>query len=157
MRTRKMLGQLRMIAMLVLCLALTGALPASAQETIDATAQGTSTQLGKTVGVKLIISSWSTKEDRKTLDDAFKNGQNQGLVQALEKMKPVGRIQIPGTLGYDVAYAISIPTTTGRTVRFAKPTRTLSRRLTTSPEARSTSLTRTIRRAVVFSTLRRNW
>lgn len=118
MRTRKMLGQLRMIAMLGLCLALAGTLPVVAQETIDATAQGTSTQLGKTVSVKLIISSWSTKEDQKTLADAFKAGQNQGLVQALEKMKPVGRIQIPGTLGYDLAYAISVPTTTGRTVRF---------------------------------------
>ena len=118
MSTRKMLGQLRMIGMLGLCLALAGTLPVVAQETIDATAQGTSTQLGKTVGVKLIISSWSTKEDRKTLADAFKAGQNQGLVQALEKMKPVGRIQIPGTLGYDLAYAISVPTTTGRTVRF---------------------------------------
>ena len=39
-------------------------------------------------------------------------------MNALEKMKSVGRIQIPGTLGYDVAYAVSVPTTTGRTVRF---------------------------------------
>src|SRR3974390_722355 len=50
--------------------------------------------------------------------DAFMNGQNQGLVKALEKMKAVGRIQIPGTLGYDVAYIASIPTPTGRQVRF---------------------------------------
>jgi hypothetical protein len=33
-------------------------------------------------------------------------------------MKAVGRIQIPGTLGYDVAYITSIPTPTGRQVRF---------------------------------------
>ena len=56
-------------------------LAAAAQETIDATAMGTSTQLGKNVGVKMIITSWSTKEDQKTLSDAFKPGQNQGLVQ----------------------------------------------------------------------------
>ncbi|HVO78989.1 MAG TPA: hypothetical protein VMT39_03150 [Candidatus Bathyarchaeia archaeon] len=99
-------------------LAVSLGLPAAAQETIDATAMGTSTQMGKNVSIKLIITSWSSKEDQKTLSDAFKAGQNQGLVKALEKMKPVGRIQIPGTLGYDVAYAASIPTTTGRTVRF---------------------------------------
>ena len=90
----------------------------AAQETIDATAMGTSTQLGKNTSVKIIISQWSTKEDQKTLSDAFKQGQNDGLVKALEKMKSVGRIQIPGTLGYDIAYAVSVPGPKGRTVRF---------------------------------------
>lgn len=118
MQITSVLRSSRAIAVLGVYLILAGTLAAAAQEVIDSTAMGTSTQLGKNVGVKLIISSWSTKEDQKTLSDAFKSGQNQGLVQALEKMKPVGRIQIPGTLGYDVAYAVSIPTTTGRTVRF---------------------------------------
>jgi hypothetical protein len=91
---------------------------AVAQETIDATAMGTSTQLGKNVNVKIIITSWSTKEDEKALSDAFKTGQNQGLVNALQKMKSVGRIQIPGTLGYDLAFVAAVPTPTGRTIRF---------------------------------------
>jgi len=91
---------------------------ASAQETIDATAMGTSTQLGKNTSVKLIITSYSTAADKKRLDDAFAKGQNQGLVDALQNMKSVGRIQIPGTLGYDLAYVRSIPTPTGRTIRF---------------------------------------
>ena len=90
----------------------------SAQETIDATAMGTSTQLGKNTSVKLIITSYSTAADKKRLDDAFAKGQNQGLVDALQNMKSVGRIQIPGTLGYDLAYVRSIPTPTGRTIRF---------------------------------------
>ena len=118
MRTITVLTPLRLIASLLACLTIALGSAASAQETIDATAVGTSTQLGKNVSVKVIITNWSTKEDQKTLDDAFKAGQNQGLVRALEKMKSVGRIQIPGTLGYDIAYAVSIPTTTGRTVRF---------------------------------------
>jgi hypothetical protein len=63
-------------------------------ETIDATAMGTSTQLGKTVSVKVIIYQFSTKEDRQVLVEAFKKGQNQGLVDALTKMKAVGRIAI---------------------------------------------------------------
>jgi len=91
---------------------------ANAQQVIDATAFGTSTQLGKNVNVKLIIERYSSPADKKVLMDAFRQGQNQGLVKALENMKPVGRIQIPGTLGYDVAYAISVPTATGCEVRF---------------------------------------
>ena len=118
MRRQTTLARLKTIAILGASLTLTMGLAANAQEVIDATAVGTSTQLGKNVSIKLILNSYSTKADQKTLDDAFKAGQNQGLVNALEKMKPVGRIQIPGTLGYDVAYAVSIPTSTGRTVRF---------------------------------------
>ena len=87
-------------------------------ETIDATAYGTSTQLGRNVGVTLIIYEYSTPEDRQILVDAFQKGQNQGLVSALQKMKAVGRIQIPGTLGYDVSFIRMIPTPTGRTIKF---------------------------------------
>src|SRR5207244_13365401 len=68
-------------------------------ETLDATAFGTSTQLGKNFGVKIIIYEFSSPEDRQALLDAFQHGQNDGLVNALEKMKSVGRIQIPGTVG----------------------------------------------------------
>jgi hypothetical protein len=121
MRTPSIQVRLKMLSRLGICLAVVAALTglaANAQEVIDATAMGTSTQMGKNISVKLIINRWSTKEDQKTLNDAFKAGQNQGLVKALEKMKSVGRIQIPGTIGYDIAYAVSIPTTTGRTVRF---------------------------------------
>ena len=87
-------------------------------ETIDATAYGTSTQMGRNVGITLIIYEWSTPEDRQILVDAFQKGQNQGLVNALQKMKAVGRIQIPGTLGYDVSFIRLIPTPTGRKIRF---------------------------------------
>ena len=87
-------------------------------ETIDATAYGTSTQLGRNVGITLIIYEFSTPEDRQILVEAFQKGQNQGLVNALQKMKAVGRIQIPGTLGYDVSFIRMIPTPTGRTIKF---------------------------------------
>ena len=39
-------------------------------ETIDATAYGTSTQLGKNIGVTLIIYEFSTPEDRQVLVEA---------------------------------------------------------------------------------------
>ena len=87
-------------------------------ETIDATAFGSSTQLGRNFGVKIIIYEFSSPEDRDILVQAFQKGQNDGLVNALEKMKSVGRIQIPGTLGYDLSFIREIITPTGRTIRF---------------------------------------
>lgn len=87
-------------------------------ETIDATAMGTSTQLGKDVNVKVIIYEYSTDEDRQILVDAFKKGQNQGLVNALTKMKAVGRIAVTGTIGYDLSFVRLIPSPTGRKIRF---------------------------------------
>ena len=98
---------------------LTFPLLAAAQlETIDATARGTSTQLGHTVTIRLIINQWSTPEDKQTLVNAFKQGQQRGLVNALQGMRSAGRITIPGTVGFDLAYAESVPTPTGRRVRF---------------------------------------
>lgn len=86
--------------------------------TIDATAMGTSTQLGSLVNVKLTIYEFSTEEDRAILVDAYKEGQNEGLVNALTRMKAVGRIAITGTLGYDLSFIRLIPTPTGRKIRF---------------------------------------
>jgi len=87
-------------------------------ETIDATAWGTSTQLGRNIGVTLIIYEWSTAEDRQILVDAFQKGSNKGLVNALEKMKAVGHMNITGALGTDVSFIRLIPTPTGRKIRF---------------------------------------
>ena len=80
---------------LLLAVPLAAVIPASSQddrkiETIDATARGTSTQLGHTIGVKITIYRYSTPEDRQVLVDAFKKGQHQGLVKALTDMKAVG-------------------------------------------------------------------
>ena len=86
--------------------------------TIDATAMGTSTQLGQIVNVKINIYQFSTEEDRAILVEAYKKGQNQGLVNALTKMKADGHIAITGTIGYDLSYIRLIPTTTGRKIRF---------------------------------------
>ena len=87
-------------------------------ETIDATAMGTSTQLGRNISVKVLIHEYSTEEDRQVLVEAFKKGQNQGLVNALTKMKAVGRIAITGTLGYDLSFIRLISTPAGRKIRF---------------------------------------
>jgi hypothetical protein len=109
---------------LLLAVLLAAAIPTSSQdngdvETLDAQAMGTSTQLGRTVGIKVNIFRYSTDADRQTLVTAFNKGQQQGLVKALQDMKPAGRIAITGTLGYDLAYVRVIKTPMGRTIRFA--------------------------------------
>ena len=113
-------GYGRLLLAALILVAVTAALSADDRntETIDATAMGTSTQLGQNVSVKVTIYEFSTDEDRKILIDAFKKGQNQGLVNALTKMKSVGRIAITGTLGYDLSYIRLVPTPTGRKIRF---------------------------------------
>src|SRR6201997_2669578 len=74
--------------------------------------------MGKNFTVRLIVYEYSTPEDRKILVESFQKGQNEGLVNALEKMKSVGRITIPGTVGYDLSFVREILTPTGRTLRF---------------------------------------
>jgi hypothetical protein len=91
---------------------------AAKNETIDAQAYGTSTQLGKNFTVRLVIYEYSTPEDRQILVESFQKGQNNGLANALERMKAVGHITIPGTLGFDVSYIREIKTPEGRTIRF---------------------------------------
>jgi hypothetical protein len=88
------------------------------EEVIDATAMGTSTQMGSVISVKVTIYEYSADDDRAILVDAFKQGQNEGLVNALTRMKSVGRIAITGTIGYDLSYIRLIPTPTGRKIRF---------------------------------------
>ena len=108
------------LLVMVLLAAATLALSADdrGEEVIDATAMGTSTQMGRVISVKVTIYDFSTDEDRAILVDAFKQGQNEGLVNALTKMKSVGRIAITGTIGYDLSYIRLIPTETGRKIRF---------------------------------------
>jgi hypothetical protein len=111
-------GALLLTALLLTAVTLALSADEPKVETIDATATGTSTQLGQIVNVKVTIYEYSSDEDRQILIDAFKKGQNQGLVNALTKMKSVGRIAITGTLGYDLSYIRLVPTPTGRKIRF---------------------------------------
>ena len=122
MRTRLKLLSLANGISLLVSLLMIASVPSFGQrastETIDATAFGTSTQMGRNFGIKIIIYEFSTPEDRDILVQAFQKGQNDGLVNALEKMRSVGRIQIPGTVGYDLSFIREILTPTGKTIRF---------------------------------------
>jgi len=108
-------------AALLLGLLLTISLPGIAgekSETIEATAFGTGTQLGANIGVTLNIYQFSTPADKQILIQAYEKGQNQGLVNALQRMKAVGHVEITGTLGNDCSFIRMIPTPTGRKIMF---------------------------------------
>lgn len=93
---------------------------AEAQERliIQATAMGTSTQMGKMANVNIHIDQFSTADDRQALIDAFtRKGQN-GLVDVLAGMKPKGRVRFAsGGVGNDVKYIIELPSERGRRIR----------------------------------------
>lgn len=71
---------------------------------IQAQAMGQAQQLGRSFSVNIIIEELSTPDDQKVLLEAFNQKKNEGLVNALSKMKSKGHISITGTLGYDVNY-----------------------------------------------------
>jgi len=118
LRTQRVaIGTLMLVSLLILA-----STPAFSRgpkaETLEATAMGTGTQMGQMIGITLDIYEWSTPEDRQILMNAFTKGQNQGLVNALSKMKAVGHCSITGTLGYDVSYIRMTNTPTGRKIVF---------------------------------------
>jgi hypothetical protein len=85
---------------------------------IQATAMGTSTQMGKMVNVNIHIDQFSTQDDRKALIDAFQRSGQDGLVDVLEDMKPKGRVRFAsGGVGNDVKYIIELPSENGRRFR----------------------------------------
>lgn len=86
--------------------------------TIQATAKGTSTQLGRMIDVNIYIEAYSTPDDKETLIDAFKRRGQDGLVDALQDMKSKGRVRFSsGGVGNDVKYIMELPSKNGRRLR----------------------------------------
>jgi hypothetical protein len=108
-------------SLLITGLLIAGSTPgfsANKSETIDASAMGTGTQMGSQFSITLNIYDYSTQADKQILIEAFQKSKDQGLVNALSKMKAAGHIEVTGTLGYDCSYIQMIPTPTGRKIRF---------------------------------------
>lgn len=117
---RKLINTSLVLAAVVSLILLTNTV-SSAQKlpkriTIQAQAMGTSTQMGRSVSVNLIIEKLTSNEERAGLIEAFQQKGNEGLVNALSKMKSKGRMSVTGTLGYDVAYAKVFSQPDGSTV-----------------------------------------
>jgi len=91
---------------------------AQGRMTIQATAMGTSTQMGQVYSVHIYIEQFSTPDDRKTLIDAFARSGQDGLIAVLEDMKPKGRVRFSsGGVGNDVKYIMELPSENGRRFR----------------------------------------
>jgi len=91
---------------------------AQGRMTIQATAMGTSTQMGKIYNVNILVQQFSTPDDRKALIDAFTRSGQDGLVDVLEDMKSKGRVRFAsGGVGNDVKYIIELPSESGRRFR----------------------------------------
>lgn len=112
---------MKKVSLITFALALCFLLPRSgmAQEriTIQATAWGTSTQMGEQVPVKISIEQLSTAEDRKALVDAFQRSGHEGVLNALKHMKSKGRASIEGTVGYEIRFIDELPSNKGRRFR----------------------------------------
>jgi hypothetical protein len=103
---------------LTLCFAVFCAALATAQVQqsmkIQATAMGTSTQMGKMYNVEIVINQLSTPNDQKKLIDAFSRGGQDGLVSALERMDSKGRVRFSmGGVGNDIKHIIELPSKNG--------------------------------------------
>ncbi len=86
--------------------------------TIQATAMGTSTQMGKMFNLNIHINEFSTPEERKTLIEAFARSGQEGLVDVLEDLKEKGRIRTPWGVGNALVYIFELPPTEkGRHIR----------------------------------------
>jgi len=72
---------------------------------------------GSTANVTIYINRYSSPQDAKGLRATLVDGGPNALLKALQKMKPIGRIQKVGTVGfYDFKLIISTPTPTGRRI-----------------------------------------
>jgi hypothetical protein len=66
----------------------------SRASSVSNVAFGTGTRMGHTFGVTLNVYEFSTPADKQILVQLYEKGQNQGLVNALQKMRAVGDIEI---------------------------------------------------------------
>ena len=91
---------------------------AQGRMTIQATAMGTSTQMGKIYNINIHIEQFSTPDDQKALIDAFARSGQEGLLDILEDMKAKGRVRFAsGGVGNDVKYIVELPSESGRRFR----------------------------------------
>jgi hypothetical protein len=70
-----------------------------------AVAMGNSTRSTATSHVKITVDRWSTEEDTRRLTGAFQESGDEALLKELRRMKPLGRLSTPDSIGYDLRYA----------------------------------------------------
>jgi hypothetical protein len=117
-RLSKFLCRASVVCLLLLLAGIGTIVNAQGRMTIQATATGTSTQMGKLVNVNISIEQFSTVDDRSSLIDAFEKSGQDGMAKVLQDMKPKGRIRFAsGGVGNDIKYIIELPSEKGRQLR----------------------------------------
>lgn len=72
---------------------------------------------GSTMNVTIYINRYSSEQDAKQMHAILLDGGPKALLKTLQKMKPIGRIERVGTVGfYDFKFILSTPTATGRRI-----------------------------------------
>src|SRR5215208_7378871 len=91
-----------------------------AAETFTALAADLSTSgNGKTARVDITINRWTTPEEREQLRTTLVENGTDAVYAALQNMKPVGRIRVNDSLGWDLRYAREVKNGDGRRIIFA--------------------------------------
>src|SRR5215212_6839456 len=91
-----------------------------APETFTALAADLSTTgNGGTGRIDITITRWSTPEEREQLRTVLVENGTEAVYTALQKMKPVGRIRVNDSLGWDLRYARDVKASGGRRIVFA--------------------------------------
>ena len=117
----KLVGALFLLSCLVLAVPAgatsqaTGDQSGSGKETFSALADFLPS--GGTRNVTIYIDGYSSQQEVQQLQETLDSGGPDGLLTALEKLKPIGRIEREGTVSfYDFKLIISRPTPTGRQI-----------------------------------------
>jgi hypothetical protein len=63
--------------------------------------------------VKITVDRWSSEAERRRLVSAFTEGGPDVFLKQLQKLKPLGRISTPDSIGYDLKYAHQVSLATG--------------------------------------------
>jgi hypothetical protein len=111
---KKVLHRVSVVCVLAALVGIGTSVQAQKSMTIQATAMGTSTQMGKLYSVNIYIQQYSTPEERQLLIKAFKTKGQDGLIDVLEDLKPKGRVRFAsGGVGNDVKYIMELPAEKG--------------------------------------------
>lgn len=74
---------------------------------------------GRTARVDITIDRWSTPDEREQLRTVLVEKGTEAVYDALQKMKPVGRIRVNDSLGWDLRYSREVKGSAGRRIVFA--------------------------------------
>jgi len=111
---KRLLHRVSVVCFLAALVGIGTTVQAQKSMTIQATAMGTSTQMGKLYSVNIYIQQYSTPEERQLLIKAFKTKGQDGLIDVLEDLKPKGRVRFAsGGVGNDVKYIMELPAEKG--------------------------------------------